>query len=288
MRYLILNADDCGYCPEESRAVLDLLDAGLITSTSLLTVAPDFPAAAKALAARKAPCGIHLAITCDSDSERWKPASEARSLSEPAGLYVSGDVRVQLAHRADVRTELEAQLQRMKSRGLTPDHADAHSTALYGLNGRRFFLDVFEFCSEHHLPFRFPRGMHFAEEFTGHPLPGPLRIIVRRVLHEADGRHLLLPDNISSNPWNIERIGTLENLRNYYFKELELAEDGVTEMFLHPAYPASGRGKEWKKREWEREILASGCLVDKAKRLGIQLISWGQFAQMRPYGRGNG
>ena len=118
MRYLILNADDCGYCPEESRAVLDLLDAGLITSTSLLAVAPDFPAAAKALAARKAPCGIHFAITCDS--ERWKPASEARSLSEPAGLYVSGDVRVPLAPRADVRTELEAQLQRMKRSSTIP------------------------------------------------------------------------------------------------------------------------------------------------------------------------
>lgn len=283
MRYLILNADDCGYCPEENRAVLELLEAGLITSTSLLTAAPDSDAAAKALAAKGFPCGIHLAVTCDSDRQRWKPLSKAKSLSDASGLFVSGDARVCIARRADVREELEAQLQWMQRKGLSPDHADAHSTALYGLNGRRFFLDVFDFCKMHHLTFRFPRGLHFAEEFTGHKLPGPLRFLVNGVLREAESRGLLLPDNVSSNPWNVERIGTLESLRNYYYKELELAEDGVTEMFLHPAYPAPERGPEWKKREWEREILESGCLLEKAKRLGIQLISWGQFAEMRGY-----
>jgi predicted glycoside hydrolase/deacetylase ChbG (UPF0249 family) len=281
MRYLILNADDCGYCPEETRAVSDLMTNGLITSTTLLTVAEDSENAAKMLASHGRTSGIHLAVTCDDEERRWKPLSAAPSLSDEKGLFVSGDKRITHARRSDVREELEAQYRWMTARGCFPDHADAHSMTLYGLNGRRFFLDVFDFCEEHQLPFRFPQGLHFAEQQLGKSIPAPLRLLVNYVRREAQKRHLLMPDDLSSNPWNVERIGSLDNLRSYYLNELETMGEGVTEMFLHPSYDAPGRGPEWQKRVWERQILESGCLVERAKQLDIRLISWRDLRQMK-------
>lgn len=282
MRYLILNADDCGYCPEETRAVFDLMANGLITSTSLLCVAEDSKSAVKKAAVTKAPCGIHLAVTADSTQHRWKPLSAAGTFSDEKGLFVSGDRRILLASRKEIRAELEAQYTWITEHGCRPDHADVHSTALYGLAGRRFYLDVFDFCAAHNLPFRFPRRLHFLQEqLGGKDIPAAIRLLAAVVRREAEARHLLLPDDLSTNPWNVERIGSLENLRRYYLHELEICGEGVTEMFLHPAYPAEGRGPEWRKRVWEREILESGCLIEKAKKLDIQLISWGEFAQMR-------
>lgn len=40
-RYLIINADDFGYNPQQTRAIDELFSEGLISSTSLMSVAPD-------------------------------------------------------------------------------------------------------------------------------------------------------------------------------------------------------------------------------------------------------
>ena len=46
-RYLIINADDFGYNPQQTRAIDELFSEGLISSTSLMSVAPDAKNAAE-------------------------------------------------------------------------------------------------------------------------------------------------------------------------------------------------------------------------------------------------
>ena len=46
-KYLIINADDFGYNPQQTKAIDELMRGGLITSTSLMTVAPDAANAAE-------------------------------------------------------------------------------------------------------------------------------------------------------------------------------------------------------------------------------------------------
>ena len=46
-RYLIINADDFGYNPQQTRAIDELFSEGLISSTSLMSVAPDSKNAAE-------------------------------------------------------------------------------------------------------------------------------------------------------------------------------------------------------------------------------------------------
>ena len=54
-KYLIINADDFGYNPQQTKAIDELMRGKLITSTSLMTVAPDAAnAEARRLSRRRA------------------------------------------------------------------------------------------------------------------------------------------------------------------------------------------------------------------------------------------
>lgn len=282
MKYLIVGADDLGYCEPQNQAILELYRRHLITSTSLLAPADIqlSPPASEKLLQADLPCGVHLCISSDEEDQRWHSLSGGPSLSDAKGLYYDSRQLALHVTRRDVRRELMSQYRYLACRGITVDHADCHSGTLYGLNGRRYWLDVFEFCQRLHLPLRFPRRTDFLERQLGKALPPPLRLLFYRIRKEADKRQLLLPDDILSNPWNVEKIGTYERLQQYYLKELELCQDGVTELFLHPSLPAD-LGKQWQKRVWEYELLKSGCLLEKAEEEGFRLISYRDLALLR-------
>ncbi len=273
MKYLILNADDFGYCEEQTAAISELYDKGLITSASILAVAGDSENACKIAREKNIHVGVHLAITSDEENRRFHPVSNAESISDEYGLRHDFKDIFLKTRRKDVRTELEAQLRFLDDRGVQPDHADCHSGALYGLNLRRFYLDVFSFCRIHNLPLRLPLSDGFVKRQIGREIPHPLKKLISSITSKAVIMGIPVPDDIISNPWNVEKIGTKENLENYYLKALDETADGVTEMFLHPSYNADF-GQEWQKRVWEREILESGKIISKAKKLGFTMINY--------------
>lgn len=89
-KYLIINADDFGYNPQQTKAIDELMRGKLITSTSLMTVAPDAANAAELARIGGYPVGVHLTINTDDSKNRWQSNSGAPSLSEKGmGLYES-------------------------------------------------------------------------------------------------------------------------------------------------------------------------------------------------------
>ena len=86
-------------------------------------------------------------------------------------------------------------------------------------------------------------------------------------------------DDLVSNPWSIKRIKDYNTLEKYYLDAIDNCIDGITEMFLHPALPLETEQGEWQKRVFEYEILKSGCLLDRAKQKGIEVVSWKIFNQ---------
>lgn len=81
-KYLIINADDFGYNPQQTKAIDELIRGKLITSTSLMTVAPDAANAAELARIGGYPVGVHLTINTDDSKNRWQSNSGAPSLSE--------------------------------------------------------------------------------------------------------------------------------------------------------------------------------------------------------------
>ena len=101
-------------------------------------------------------------------------------------------------------------------------------------------------------------------------------LFFNHIVSEGTKRGVKLLDDLISNPWSMSRIKDYETLRKYYIDALDGIGEGITEMFLHPAYPADG-GEEWKKRVFEFELLKSGDLLCEAEKRNIKLVSWSVF-----------
>ncbi len=271
-KFLIINADDFGYNHEQNEAIKELLDKGLITSTSLMSVASCRENAINFAKETQIPVGVHLTINSDDESNKWHSITKAKSLG------IDGLPTNQIkAKRKDVRNELEAQYQYIIQNGVAVDHADNHCGTLYGINGRRFFLDAFDFCSTHNLPFRFPKTSGFLERQLGIKIPKPVISLQNAIVKSGEKRGVQMLDDLVSNPWSMDKIMSYEAIREYYINAVDNCIDGITEIFLHPALPNKSMGKEWQKRVFEYKLLKSGDLLARAKENDIQVVSWNVF-----------
>lgn len=279
MKYLIINADDFGYNPQQTKAIKELYTEGLITSTSVLTVAEDAKKAAKTAASLNIPVGVHLTINSDSEQNRWKSLSGGESLSDEKGFY-SDQLKLAFhGKRSEVAEELEAQFRFLTENGCTVDHADNHCGTLYGINGRRFYIEAYEFCAAHSLPYRFPKTPYFLERQLGRSIPKFLIALQRKIVKEGEKRGVKMLDDLVSNPYSMDKIGSYYALREYYLKAVDNCIDGVTEMFLHPAYPIDG-DREWEKRVMELKLLKSGDILQRAEDKGVKVVSWSIFNEI--------
>jgi len=127
---LIVNCDDYGWDAPATQAILELGAAGQVSST---TVMANFASDAelRALARLASPTlsvGLHLTLNA---GQPVSAASAVPSLVDADGQfysssqlwqrYLRGQVR-----RADIRTEVAAQLHRLASAGMALTHADSH------------------------------------------------------------------------------------------------------------------------------------------------------------------
>ncbi len=279
MKYLIINADDFGYNPQQTKAIKELYTAGLITSTSVLTVAENAQEAAKTAVSCNIPVGVHLTINSDSEQNRWKSLSGGKSLSDNKGFYADQMKLALHGRRSEVAQELEAQYRFLTENGCTVDHADNHCGTLYGINGRRFYIEAYKFCAAHSLPYRFPKTPYFLERQLGRSIPKPVIALQRKIVREGEKRGVKMLDDLVSNPYSVEKIRSYDELREYYLKAVDNCIEGITEMFLHPAYPVDG-DREWEKRVMEFKLLKSGDILQRAKEKGVEVVSWKIFSEI--------
>ncbi len=277
-KYLIINADDFGYNKEQNTAIKELLKAGLISSTSLMSVAEAASDAVTFSKEEKIDVGVHLTINSDNPQKLWNSISDAKSFKY--GLPNDKKNLTFKTTRKDVRKELEEQYLFITRNGGTVDHADNHCATLYGINGRRFYIDAFDFCSEHSLAYRFPKTSGFLERQLGGNLPGVVKKFQDHIVHLGEKRGVKMLDDLVSNPQSIKQIPNRDALEKYYTDAIDNCIDGVTEMFLHPALAIEGEQGEWQKRVYEYEILKSGNLQQRAKDKGVEIVSWKIFNEI--------
>lgn len=131
MTTLIVNADDYGLTEATSQAILDCHVHGVVTSTSLLTLAPGFERSAPWLTEHPdLGVGVHLALV--GEDPPLLSASEIPTLVDGSGrLPISWRQFCRRAitgriDRADVERELSAQVDLALATGVTLTHLDSH------------------------------------------------------------------------------------------------------------------------------------------------------------------
>jgi predicted glycoside hydrolase/deacetylase ChbG (UPF0249 family) len=129
-RLLIVNADDYGLTEGVSRAILAAAEDGIVTSTSVLAVAPAFAASSGPLADSGLGVGAHLALV--GEDPPLLTAREVPTLVDASGAFSRSwrqllpKVATGRIDLADVRRELTAQFEAIQGAGLQVTHVDTH------------------------------------------------------------------------------------------------------------------------------------------------------------------
>lgn len=153
-RLLIVNADDYGLTPGVSRAILHAHRHGIVTSTSVLAVAPGFASTAGWLRDTEGlGAGAHLALV--GEDPPLLTALEVPTLVDGQGRFALSWRRLLprlAAHQIDpddIRLELSAQIERLKQGGLRLTHIDTHQHLHLWPSVGRIVLDL---AVEHGIP----------------------------------------------------------------------------------------------------------------------------------------
>src|SRR5689334_25262960 len=86
--YLLVRADDIGFCHASNLACIDVFTRGICRSVELMAPCPWFPEAVRLLQANPTyDVGVHLTMTSEWDNFKWGPISGAKSIVNEDGYF---------------------------------------------------------------------------------------------------------------------------------------------------------------------------------------------------------
>lgn len=293
-KYLIINADDFGMCHAHNVATFELLKKGAITSSTIMACCPWAYEAAKF--AKENPqfaIGAHLTNTSEWGTYRWPSVTGGKSLEDEAGfMHKDCNGFAQNADAEEAKTELVTQIERLRSWGMNPSHADNHMGAMYGIHNGRFELlkSVLELAGRYGLPFRFPRKFS-KEQYTngmfGIQIPmEQIAAAISQFTAYADACGVALPDYLIPGDWNGPQSESFENYREYIYELYRTFEPGVTETYIHPAVECDELKAitgSWQRRVWEYELFRDPKTQQHIASLGIRHINYRDLKKMRGF-----
>lgn len=268
---LIIHADDAGMSHGSNLAVIDALQTGAVTSTSVMVPCPWFPEfAAFAVANSHLDIGIHLTLTSEWRHYRWRPVAEGvPSLLDAEGFMPrTVEEVVMRATPEDVAKECRAQIERALRFGIKPTHMDSHMGTLFTPQ----FVDVYlGLAEEYGITAMKPLAL-FGQELP----PGDWRWHVLARMKASPGPHV---DMLAAEGATAAR--DYEARREHYHNILCGLRPGLNAWLVHPAlnHPETGAIMNIPElREDEYRICSDPTTRSLLRDLGIQLTTWQEAA----------
>ncbi len=283
-RYVIIHSDDAGMCHSVNVATIDSLQRGIVSSTSIMTCCDGFEEFAEfARAHPDKDYGVHLTLTCESSKQTWgpvSPATQVPSLVNSRGNFrrTSNDVAT-YAKAEEVDRELRAQIDRALNAGIEISHLDNH---MWSLLTRPDLVAVYTQLSiDYGLPIRYRKVEKLPpdqrQEFSGNVL----------LAYEREGERLKkyrMPifDFVESNNYDAPP----DQKRNYLLQVLRDLKPGVSEILVHCAYQMEGHADapHVESRAMDAKFFQSKEAADTVKRLGLKVITWKEFRELKDQG----
>lgn len=241
-RFLIVNADDCGFDTPTTDGVFDAHLNGIISSTSVVVNFDGFSYAARRL--QEVPslkAGVHL------NFYQGKPVLEPAkvpSLINP--LTGEFDPSIQKAGQispSHLKSEFKAQIEKFLAAGLTPTHLDNHRPEIY--LDVPLFTAVIDLAAEYRLPIRMPFDNGFASgdqkltSMTGVPWE-MVNTRGKQIREEIVKRGIACPDYFCYEFTTKGR--TVESLCEI----IRTLPEGISEICTHPGYVGDRQIQELK------------------------------------------
>jgi len=292
VKNLIVNADDLGWTEGVNRGILEAFHHGIVTSASLLANGAAFASAVEAV--RSAPglgVGVHLNL---SDGPPVADCIIVTSLLNTNGELAGGPESLLFRRArgglalAEVESEWDAQIQKVRDAGIAPTHLDGHKHV-------------------HMLPGLFEIALRLAKRHD----VGAIRVsleesslraalsagskqnaaVVIKQGVQARGLKLLARDareqaeraGISTTDYFCGIAQTGELTREGLEQFVKSLPEGATELVCHPGYADAALRKTPTRlqdsRQTELQILTDTGIRNLVASLGIRLIDYGFVVQ---------
>ena len=275
-RRLIINADDFGVSPGVNRAVIKGWQEGVLTSASLMVTGAACDEAVDL--ARQNPglqVGLHLTLVQGRSvlQQGGFPALTDREGNFPNDPVLAGMRMffIRALHR-QLRSEIEAQIDKFIATGLPLSHIDGH----LNIHMHPTVFDILcPLLSKYDI-----RTFRLSSERLG----SELRIARNRPLGKAVDAFIFgrLADHCRAQ-LNIRRVGFATEVKgllnsgriteDYLLKALDNLQAGLTEIYLHPSEADTPDMPGYCQAD-ELTALLSGRVKEKLRSLGIKLCNY--------------
>jgi len=279
-RVAIIHVDDVGMCQSSVAAFADLWEFGLISSGAVMVPCPWFLEAAKfAKEHPEADLGVHLTLTSEWDTYRWRPLSTRdpeTGLLDGEGYFHQQTQPVQeLADPEAVQVELVAQIERAKAVGMQPTHADTHMGTVAHAKFMQGYLQTV-------LQFQLPPMMlrldeagwqRVAAEHEGAAFDQDAIATIMQIINSLEEMGVPLLDNIFGMPLDSDPTQRLEEAKQA-FSDLQ---PGITHFIIHASKDTPelrAIAPDWPCRVADYETFLMEELCQHIKDNGIQVIGY--------------
>lgn len=257
---LIVRGDDMGFSHSANEAIIQCYKDGIMTSVEVLVPSPWFPEAVKLLAENPGlDVGVHLTLTSEWETIRWRPVSRCPSLVDAAGYlypmvspnknYPGRSVSEQAWSPEDIEREFRAQIELARKHFPNLSHLSSHMGC----------TDMTESIKE--LTRRLAHEYHLGYEMRG---------------LGVEGVRYLGPKGTAAEK-KASFLRTLESLRpgkTYLFVDHPGLDDPELRAIYHIGYESVASDRAGVTATWtDPEIKAA------IKRLGIELVSYRQLVR---------
>ena len=265
----VLHSDDMGCCQSANLATFELMEAGRITSGSVIVPAPD---ADEVVAYQRehpeADIGVHLTLTSEHPNRRWAGilGPKATPSLHDADGYLPMTVAEVVAHAdpAEAARELRAQVEVATARGIDVTHLDSHMGTVF----QRPFMPAWtELAAEFELP-------TFIAAIWGAVPP----------VMEMVGAGIPLIDELIFDTYGPDHAA-----KAIRFPELVAdLKPGFTHFLVHPAHDTPQLRSDivgWETRVADYDLFAAGDLHRQLEEAGVRLVGYRELRDAIRMGR---
>lgn len=281
MKKLIITADDYGMSRAVNDAIDAGIDAGLITSTNVMTNMPLYQDAVKLKDKEGLSVGIHWVLAC---GKPVLPACEIPTLVAPNGEFYSYPefrrrVRKKLISFTDIKKELVAQYHLYYDLMGQPDYWNTHQNTHVDFGIYRLFVDTAIELGINKM--RSHQRLYVKGSSSSHKMPLVWRLaepIKAKMLDvwqsNAHKKGISSPNGliVCLNKDDINNLG-------YLFQSIRWGKKEIGEYVIHPATnnDSSYFGKIVEQRIREFEMFTSEKTKKIIKDAGITLVSFDEL-----------
>lgn len=279
-RMLILHADDAGMSHSVNVGTIAALEAGIVSSVSIMVPCPWFTEFANYAATHpEYDYGIHLVLNSEWQTYRWKPVSPQpadSSLLDKDGYFPrSVPEVVERANAKEVDRELRAQIDKALAAGIRITHLDTHMGAL--ASRPDLAMVYVQLGLDYKLPILYvevpaeQQAAVLTEASRGSWNAAKAAVLERVAELHAAG----LPGVVGLVPG--PQSAELLPRKQQYLKTLRELKPGVSELIIHCATAdpeLKAMTNAWLDRENDRLIFSDPEIAAEIKKMNIELISW--------------